>query len=325
MLAILKRILLSPLLRLAWTLGLFYVLLLGLRRVAPAVAHAANTSLEGAIRNAVLFTFVLWASVRVLEGLRLRQIGFRPAAAVPDTLRGIAIGAALLTSVVGILALLGHYAIVGWEPLLPGTTRGEAFFRVLVILFFAATFEEVLARGILFRLFEQALGTWLGIAISAGLFALGHRFNPGATTQSAIGVGQAGVLLAAAYVATRSLWLPIGLHWAWNFFQGPVWGSEVSGLDARVLAQADISGPVLLTGGSFGIEAGLPAIVLGSIISLAFLVIAERRGQILTPGWMLWFLERFRRPLPPLPPGPTVPTPAGVDPPAPGPTSAPPA
>jgi uncharacterized protein len=314
MLPILRRILLSPLLRLVWTVAFVGVLFFILRRVAPALARAPNTTLEGAFRNAVLFTFVLGASVRVLEGLRLRQVGFRPAAAIPDTLRGIGLGAALLTAVVGILALLGHYAIVGWEPLRPGTTRGGALLYTLGLFLCAAVFEEVVSRGILFRLFEQALGTWVAVALSAGLFAFGHRFNPGATTMSAIGVGQAGILLAAVYAATRSLWLPIGLHWAWNFFQGPVWGSGVSGFDTGVLAHAVISGPVLVTGGSFGVEISLPALVLGSLLSLAFLVLAERRGEILTPGWMRWLLERFRRPLPPLEPipAPAVDAPASV-------------
>jgi uncharacterized protein len=304
MLPILRRILLSPLLRLGWTFCLVFLLNFILRRVAPGLARASYVTLEGALRNAARYTFILWASVRMFEGLRLRQIGFRPAAAIPDTLRGIGVGAALITAVVGILALLGNYAIVGWEPLPPDTTRGGAFFYALGMLLAAATFEEIFARGIFFRLFEQAFGTWLAVALSAGLFAYEHRFNPGATTLSAIGVGQAGILLAAAYAATRSLWLPIGLHWAWNFFQGPVWGSGVSGIDAGVLAHAVISGPVLVTGGSFGVEASLPALVLGGSLSLVFLVLAERRGQILTPGWMRWLLERFRRPLPPLEPVP---------------------
>jgi len=304
MLVILRRILLSPLLRIVWTLGIFGVLFVLLRRVAPGVARASNTSVEGALRNAVLFTLALWLSVRLLERRRLRDIGLRPAAAIPDGLRGIAIGAALLSSVIGVLALLGSYAILGWEPLPPDSTRGAMFLQALITLLGAAIFEEVLSRAILFRLFEEALGTWVAITLSAGLFALGHRFNPGATTMSAIGVGQAGILLAAAYAATRSLWLPIGLHWAWNVFEGPVWGSLISGIDLNVLTRAVFPGPVLLTGGSFGVEPGLPTILLGSVLSLAFIVLAVRRGEILTPGWMTWLGERFRAPPPPLQPLP---------------------
>jgi len=302
MLAILRRILLSPLLRLVWTLLLVGALNFPLRLVAPDLARSPNTSLEGALRNAVLYTLVLALTVRWLEGRRLREIGFRPAAAIPDVLRGIGIGAALLTSVMGVLALLGDYAIVGWAPLLPGTTRGGLLLEVLLTLLGAAVFEEVVSRGILFRLFEQALGTWVAIAISSGLFALGHARNPGATLMSGIGIAQAGVLLAAAYAATRSLWFPIGLHWAWNVFEGPVWGSAVSGIHLNVLVHAVFPGPALLTGGSFGVEPGLPTILLGSVLSIVFLVVAARRGEIRTPPWMRWLFERFRSPPAPLAP-----------------------
>jgi len=307
MLAILRRILLSPLFRLLWTALLVGALFFVLRRLAPDLSRSSNTSMAGAIRNAAIFTLALGLSVRFLEHRRLRDIGFRPTAAIPDGARGFAVGALLLSATMGVLALLGSYTIVGWEPLPPGTTRGGLFLQALVTLFFAAAFEEVLSRGIIFRLFEQALGTWLAVLISAALFAVGHRFNPGATLMSGLGVAQAGVLLAAVYAATRSLWFPIGLHWAWNVFEGPVWGSPVSGIDMNVLAHAVFPGPELLTGGSFGVEPGLPTILLGSILSIVFLVLAVRRGQMRTPPWMRWLGERFRGAPAPLPaPGPDV-------------------
>jgi uncharacterized protein len=305
MLAILRRILLSPLLRLVWTVLLVGALSKLLRWVAPTLAQSANVTLPGAIRNAVLFTLTLALSARFLEGRRLRDVGFRPAAALPDTVRGFALGAGLLTSLIGVLAALGCYRIVGWEPLEPEASRGGVFLSAVAVFFAVAIFEEVLSRGILFRLFEQALGTWLAIAISAGLFALGHRSNPGATLMSGLGVAQAGVLLAAAYAATRSLWFVIGVHWAWNVFEGPVWGSPVSGIDLNVLTRAVFPGPVLLTGGSFGVEQSLPLIVLGGVVSVAFLVMTVRRGQILTPRWMRWLLEKFRAPPAALPPSPS--------------------
>lgn len=301
MLAILRRILLSPLLRLVWTGVLLAGMYAALRFVSPELLRASNTSLPGALRNAVIFTVALGLSVRFLERHRLRDVGFRLEAAVPDTVRGFALGAALLTVVVGAVALLGDYAILGWQPLPTGATRGGLFLEALVILLAAATFEEVLSRGILFRLFEQAMGTWLAIAVSAGLFALGHRSNPGATWMSAIGVAAAGVLLAAVYAATRSLWFGIALHAAWNLFEGPVFGSPVSGLSLNVLANAEFSGSELVTGGSFGLERGLPLTLLAGALSVPFLVAAVRRGQILTPAWMRWLLDRFRRPAPPLP------------------------
>jgi hypothetical protein len=178
--------------------------------------------------------------------------------------------------------------------------------RAVLILLAVGIFEELVFRGIIFRQLEQAVGTWLAITASALFFGLGHRGNPGATWVSGVAIAiEAGGLLAASYVATRSLWMPIGLHWAWNLFEGPVYGSPVSGLSLPVLADARFPGPPLLTGGAFGPEASLPAIVLGGALGAWFLVMAVRRGQIVTPGWMWWIGARIRRPgLEPSPPAP---------------------
>lgn len=156
-------------------------------------------------------------------------------------------------------------------------------------------YEELAVRGIIFRQLEQAIGTWMAVVASALFFGLGHRGNPGATWVSSLAIAlEAGALLAASYVATRSLWMPIGLHWAWNLFEGPVWGSPVSGFALPVLANARFPGPPLLTGGAFGPEAGLPAMVLGAALGAWFLVLAVRREQIVTPAWMWWIAARVR-------------------------------
>ena len=299
MLSLLRRLLQSPLLVLLWT-GL---LALGidrlLRRLAPSIATLPNISLGGALRNAAVTIVVLVISVRVFQGRRLRDVGLDPARAVPDMGRGFLVGAALLTTVVGLLALMGSYRIVGLAALPEGGGRAAQLGWMALFLLAVALFEELSIRGIVFRLLEQALGTWLAIAASAVLFGYGHRGNPGATWQSSIAIAvEAGVLFAAVYVATRSLWMPVGLHWAWNLFEGPVWGTRVSGTEMPALLGADLPGPALLTGGSFGPEAGLVALVLGAALGGAFLVVAVRRGQIVTPAWMRWMGERFRTPEP---------------------------
>jgi CAAX protease family protein len=297
--ALLRRLLLAPLPRLVWT-GLLAALLARiLFWIAPGMARAPNVSLTGSTRNAVLtlvvFTLALW----LFERKRPRDVGLGPSGAVSQTARGFFLGALLLTVVTGVLALLGSYQIVGWASLPEGMSRG-AFFGRMVLLFLAVgIFEEVAVRGIIFRQLEQAIGTWLAMVVSALFFGFGHRGNPGATWVSGVAIAiEAGGLLAAAYVATRSLWLPIGLHWAWNLFEGPVWGSRVSGNDIAVLADARFPGSTLLTGGAFGPEAGLPAMVLGTALGAWFIVLAIRRQQIVTPAWMRWVAGRFRRPRP---------------------------
>jgi uncharacterized protein len=297
--AMLRRFLRAPLPRLVWT-GLLAALLGRiLLWIAPGVAHAPNVSLTGSTRNAVLTLIVFTVGLWLFERKRPRDVGLGLTGAVSQTARGFLLGALLLTAVTGVLALVGSYQLVGWASVPEGTSR-VAFFGRMVLLFLAVgIFEEVAVRGIIFRQLEQAIGTWLAMVVSALFFGFGHRGNPGATWVSSVAIAiEAGALLAAAYVATRSLWLPIGLHWAWNLFEGPVWGSRVSGNDIAVLADARFPGPALLTGGAFGPEAGLPAMVLGTALGTWFIVLAIRRQQIVTPAWMRWVAGRFRRPRP---------------------------
>jgi uncharacterized protein len=311
MLTAIRRVLLLPLFRLVWTA----LLAAGAFRIVgwlfPSLAKLSPLTLTGSAKNALLITIVLALSLWLFEGRGLRDVGLAPRRAIPETARGFLIGAAMLTAVVGFLALVGSYRLVGWAPLPQGTSRGELLLRVVLLLFCVGVFEELGVRGIIFRLMEQGLGTWLAIAISALLFGLGHRNNPGATLLSSVAIAiEAGLLLAAMYVATRSLWLPIGAHWAWNLFEGPVWGSAVSGNGLTTLADARFQGPTLLTGGAFGPEAGLPTVVLGGALGIAFLVLAIRRGQIVTPRWMWWLLDRLRPPA--LPEPALAPSPAGI-------------
>ena len=332
---LLKRLLLAPIPRLIWTFAIAFVLGWLLRRIAPSIMAYPNVVFGGAVRNAVLilvvFVLGLWLFERRqapgtnrIEGQWLgralpSQAGLAPSRAVPDTLRGFVIGAALLTAVTGLLALAGSYRILGWAELPEGTSRAFLFGKMTLMFLAVGIFEELLSRGIIFRQLEQAVGTWLAMAVSALLFGLGHRNNPGATWVSSLAIAlEAGALLAAAYVATRSLWLPIGIHWAWNLFEGPVWGSLVSGNDIGVLARASFPGPTVLTGGAFGPEAGLPAMVLGTVLGVAIMVVAIRRNQIVTPQWMYWVAGRIRgqaqdpvapEPTPAIPP-PAVPPPA---------------
>jgi len=283
------RVLGFPLLRLVWTLLLFFGASWGLAQLAPAVARLGNETLGGALRNATLSLLVLWTTVRLFEGKRLDAVGLSLAGAPSAFARGFLIGAALLTAVTAVLWAAGAYQVTG----LGTAATAPALGRAALLFLLVAITEEVLTRGILFRLLEQGLGTWAALVLSAVLFGLGHRGNPGATLVSSLAIAlEAGVLLAAAYVATRSLWLPIGLHAAWDFFEGPVYGAHVSGIALPSVLQASFPGPAWLTGGDFGPEAGVPAVVLGTALGTAFLVLAWRRGHLFTPPWLLRLLRR---------------------------------
>ncbi len=289
------RVLLFPLLRLLWTAVLFFLAVWALSRISPTVGRLPNENLLGALRNALLASAVLWASVRLFEGKTLASaVGLSLRQAPAGLARGFLVGAGLLVAVTGVLWLAGAYQVVG---LGAGATAG-AVAHAALLFFLVAVFEELVTRGIVFRLLEQGLGTWAALALSALLFGFGHLGNPGATTLSSVALAlEAGVLLAAAYVATRSLWLPIGLHMAWNLVEGPLSGAPVSGIELPSVLLARFPGPVWLTGGRFGPEASVPALVLGSAVGVGFLVLAVRRGQLITPRWVRRLFGRTK-PLP---------------------------
>ncbi|MGH9703358.1 MAG: lysostaphin resistance A-like protein, partial [Candidatus Acidiferrales bacterium] len=144
-----------------------------------------------------------------------------------------------------------------------------------------------IARGFLFRLIQLAGGTWIAIVISSALFGLAHAFNPGASFTSTLAIAlEAGVLLAAAFIVTRRLWLPIGIHAGWNFAEGSLFGMAVSGGHSRssLLAGA-LKGPVILTGGEFGPEASVVAIAVCLAAAAFLLRRSSRLGLLIRPPW----------------------------------------
>ena len=99
-------------------------------------------------------------------------------------------------------------------------------------------------------------------------------------------VAVGGMMLGAAYMLTRSLWLPMGLHAAWNFTQGEIYDIPVSGTRVDGMVEAQLSGPPLLTGNGFGLEASLIAIVIASLFGFWLLWLAIKRGQLVQPMWV---------------------------------------
>lgn len=193
---------------------------------------------------------------------------------------GLAVGAGLYAACVVILMALGIYRIEGlnpWSFLLPAVAMALS----------AGIFEELLFRGVLFRTLEEICGSWIALVVSSFVFGFMHLVNPAATVVGAVFISiEAGLLLAAAYMVTRRLWLAIGFHIGWNYTQSAIFSGIVSGSDsAPGLIRASIEGPVALTGGSFGLEASLVAFLLCTATGLFLLSIAIRRGHVVPPAW----------------------------------------
>jgi membrane protease YdiL (CAAX protease family) len=238
---------------------------------ATTVIHAAITL------TLVLLTYKL-AIARLGEHPRddLRVIG-----ALPDLGKGLASGAILFSCVVGAAAALGVYRVTGQG------SPSDLVLPIVTSAIMPGFMEEILFRGILFRWIEEFGGSWAALIITSALFGIAHIFNPGATWFSSFAIAvEAGLLLGAVYMLTRSLWMPIGLHAAWNFVQGAVFGVPVSGNPSAGLLRSTLGGPALLSGGSFGLEASLIAVVTCTAAGLWFLWLAVKRSQLISPWWI---------------------------------------
>ena len=203
-------------------------------------------------------------------------LGLRGRGKLAELAVGLLLGTALVTLAVGLITLLGGYRITGISP-------SPQLLVPLAIGIGAGVIEEVLFRGVLLRVLDSWLGSWAALAITSLLFGLIHLTNPGASVLTALGlVVVAGVLLGAAYLLTRRLWLVIGIHIAWNTVQAGVFSSVVSGTGTQSgLLVAEMQGPAWLTGGSMGIEGSLVTVVLGFAAGIVMLVLAARRGHLL--------------------------------------------
>lgn len=208
--------------------------------------------------------------VRSLERRRISELAPRPVQGAA----GIALGLALFSSVFGLLHLIG---VAQWH----GISARFDLIPALGASILAAVAEELIFRGSLFRILEEGFGTAVALALSAALFGLLHAMNPGATIISTAAIAlEAGVLLAAAYALTQSLWFPIGLHLGWNFTEGGIFGTSISGGAAgKGIFAVSLSGPALLTGGKFGPESSVVAIAVCLAIAIVLLALTIRNGR----------------------------------------------
>ncbi|HEY9428711.1 MAG TPA: type II CAAX endopeptidase family protein [Gemmatimonadaceae bacterium] len=253
--------------------------ILKLAGMAPerGAPHRLALLLLGTVTTIAVVHAAYLAYVRYLEGRAATE--FAATGAAKELALGAMIGAAIFSLAIAVLFAAGWYRVVGVNP-------WTAALAPLLAAAGAAYVEELIVRGILFRNLEEMLGSWLALAITAALFGFAHLANPNATLTSALAIAlEAGVLLGAAYMATRRLWLAIGIHFAWNFVQGGIFGVAVSGVASNGILRGELHGPVLLTGGSFGVEGSLVAVMVCLAAAAPLLAIARRRRNVVAPMW----------------------------------------
>lgn len=273
----------SPLARIA----IFLVLFIVLNRSSSALLHVLMlgttktpmASALGYLAVVLLPVIVTYAFlVRVVERRKPEELALRR---WPDALLGVLAGSVLFSSVVGVLWLLGSYHVIGFNP------HADWLPPLLFAGIGAGIAEEIMFRGVLFRATEEGLGTWAALLVSALFFGFAHAANPGATAWSSSAIAiEAGLLFGLLYHVTRSLPICMGLHAAWNFCQGTVYGIPVSGLKADGWLVSTRTGPDWLSGGVFGAEASVVALTLCSLCSIALLIVALRRHTLVPPSWL---------------------------------------
>lgn len=254
--------------------------------VASKLGHELGEILPplGQPSNAAVHMLAMLVFVLPIYKFAISRLGETPrddlnwATALPELAKGVAAGTLLFCLVAAIAAAVGAYRIAGRDP------APEFLLPLISTAIMPAFMEELLFRGILFRWIEEFGGSWAALIISSALFGLVHSQNPGATWFSSFAVAvEAGLLLGGAYMLTRSLWMPIGIHAAWNFTQGPILGVPVSGGPVHGLFKAELSGPAILSGGAFGLEASIIAIAVCTAAGLWFVWFAVRRGEVMRP------------------------------------------
>ena len=243
-----------------------------------------DVSVATIVVYAILVVWVLlvsWASLKFLDKLSLRSLGFSLHSNWRrEVLNGLAISLAMILAIVALQAIFGGTR-VGWNSfwLRDGgidwaalAVVGKDLAMAMVLMILAAAFEELVFRGYAFQTLLRGLPPVVPILLLSVYFGLGHLENPNSTFFSTANTVLAGVWLAVAYLKTRSLWFPTALHVGWNWAMGAVFGLPVSGLliPQHPLLFSNEGTTLWLTGGSYGPEGGAVTTLI-VILSIIFL------------------------------------------------------
>lgn len=198
-------------------------------------------------------------------GLRWSMLAFR------DLLAGFLIAALVMGFIYLVEWAAGWLTVEGYAWQTESAVEVVLEVGAMMLVFLAGSWqEELLHRGYWLQNLEEGLNLFWAILLSSIFFSLTHLGNPHFSPAAVLGIFSGGIFLAYGYIRTRQLWLPLGLHTGWNFFEGTVLGFPVSGLTGMPgIIQQTVDGPVRITGGLFGPEAGLvllPALLLGALL-----------------------------------------------------------
>ena len=238
-----------------------------------------NKNYRNLIKGIIASSAVISAYIYFFRKYEKREIKeFSSKGIAKYLLSGTMIGLVLQSLTMLVIALNGGFEIVSVNPI-------SNVIIPFTIAFTVAVFEEILIRGIIFRIIEEKLGSYISLLISAIIFGALHLLNPNSTLISGLCVGiEAGLLLGAAYIYTRNLWFPIAIHFAWNFMQSGIFGAITSGNEkTSSLLTTKLTGNSFITGGEFGPEGTIQALIFCVLASIVLLQLSKHK--LIHPYW----------------------------------------
>ena len=198
----------------------------------------------------------VWLFIRFIDRKPLESIGLRIKGYEKDLKVGLALGAGLIAIGFLILFILGYLSVDGFS--FPVGTLILYFLLFVVVSFH----EEIMMRGYVLNNLMQSMNRYAALSISSVIFMSIHLLNPNVNFLSVVNLFLAGIVLGIYYIHKPNLWLPIGMHLTWNFFQGPIFGFEVSGIETKSIINQSVRGNEIITGGAFGFEGSILATIL---------------------------------------------------------------
>ena len=271
-----KKILTHPVSRIILGIAVCLVAFIITQNISSVLLKDTGKEIRNFVKGIVASVAVIFTYRQFYRWIEKREITELSKNIIKNLVLGLAIGITIQCLIILVIWLNHGFKVLAVNP--------ASFIIIpLTVAFSVAIFEEILIRGIIFRIIEEKLGSYIALAVSAVIFGALHLFNPHTTFISAACIAiEAGLLLGAAYIYSRSLWLPIAIHFAWNFMQSGIFGAVTSGNDNTPgLMTTKLTGAEWITGGTFGPEGTVQATILCLIATGILMNLNIRTGKLI--------------------------------------------
>lgn len=234
-------------------------------------ADSMNVFYTGICINFFISMVLVFFFRKIIDRKSLQSLGLAWSGFIKERVGGFFTGILLTTVIATVLWLM---QLLQW---FITDVNAEGLLLVFALLILVAFFEELVFRGYILSNLMDSLPKEAALFVSAILFAVFHSLNPDFNLIAFINIFIAGLLLGINYIYTKNLWFAVFFHFSWNFFQGPVLGFQVSGIELPTLLQQNSKGSVLLTGGKFGLEASWLVTIAMSLTVMTLYFIFQKK------------------------------------------------